>query len=156
PAVVVSPSGTTVAPLHVSLAVGAAKTGLAGHSTVPLAPTSMVGLVVSTTMMVCVCEALVLPHASIACQLLVSLYVFPHPAVVVSPSGTTVAPLHVSEAVGAAKTGLAGHSTVPLAPTSMVGLVVSTTMMVCVCDALVLPHASIACQLLVSLYVFPQ
>src|SRR5258708_1651466 len=101
PAAVVSLSGTTVAPPHVSLAVGELKVGLAGHSTVPSPPTSIVGLVVSTTVMVWVFDALVLPHASIACQLFASVYVFPQPWVVVSPSGTTVAPLHVSEAVGA-------------------------------------------------------
>src|SRR5260221_9604798 len=79
----------------------------------------MVGLVVSTTVIVCVFDALVLPHASIACQLRASVYVFPHPWVVVSPSGTTVAPPQVSLAVGELKVGLAGHSTVPSLPTSM-------------------------------------
>jgi hypothetical protein len=72
--VVVSPSGTIVALLHASLAVGAVKVGEAGHSTVPLAPASpIVGAVVSRTMMVWVRDSLVLPQSSIACQDLLSV-----------------------------------------------------------------------------------
>ena len=83
-------------------------------------------------MMVWVRDTLVFPHASTACQLLVSVYVPAQlPAVVVSPSGTTVEPPHASLAVGAVKVGEAGHSTVPLAPAlPIIGGVVSRTVMV--------------------------
>src|ERR1051325_11666083 len=141
PAVVVAPSSITVAPPHVSLVVGGLNTGVPGHSTVPSPPwppiegavvsiTWMVcstvpsppwppieGAVVSVTWIVCSTVPLVLPQASIACQLLVEEYVLPQvPAVVVAPSSTTVAPPHVSEAVGGLNTGVPGHSTVPSPP----------------------------------------
>src|SRR6202035_4492767 len=103
-------------------------------------------------MIVWVRDTLVLPHASTACQLLVSVNVFAQlPAVVVSPSCTTVALLHASLAVGAVKVGLAGHSTVAAPPAEpIVGGVVSRTVTVWVRETLVLPHASTACHDLVS------
>ena len=70
--------------------------------------------------------ALVLPQPSTARQLRVvtSAHAFPD---VVSPRFSTVAPLHVSEALGAVKLGSAGHSTVLSAPGEPIsGLVVST------------------------------
>jgi hypothetical protein len=57
----------------------------------------------------------------------------------------------VSEAVGAVKLGVAGHSIVEgpgAAP--IVGGLVSTTVTVRLFCALVFPHASTACQVLVS------
>src|SRR5437660_10096260 len=118
PAVVVSPRSCTVAPPQVSLAVGAVKVGEAGHSTVPSPPSPPIaGSLRSALPIFCVTVPLVLPQSSVAFQLLVEVYVFPHvPAVVVAPRSCTVAPPHVSEAVGAVKVGLAGHSTVPSAP----------------------------------------
>src|SRR5205807_10046928 len=98
PAVVVAPRSCTLAPPQVSEAVGAVKVGLAGHSTVPSAPCPpIVGGVLSTTLMVWLTVPLVLPQSSVAFQLLVDVYVFPHvPAVVVAPRSCTVAPPHVS------------------------------------------------------------
>jgi hypothetical protein len=56
-----------------------------------------------------------------------------------------------SEAVGAVKLGEAGHSMVALLPAlPIVGAVVSTTVIVWFREALVLPQASTACQVLVS------
>src|SRR5215471_17548066 len=118
----------------------------------------MLGAVVSITWMVRLTVPLVLPQSSIACQLLVEEYVLPQvPAVVVAPSSTTVAPPQVSDAVGALNTGVAGHSTVPSPPWPPIdGAVVSITWMVWLTVPLVLPQSSIACQLLVDEYVFPQ
>jgi hypothetical protein len=56
---------------HASLAVGAVKLGVAGHSMVALLPCPpIVGAVVSRTVMAWVTVPLVLPHASTAFQLL--------------------------------------------------------------------------------------
>ena len=69
---------------------------------------------------------LVLPQPSTARQLRVvtKAHAFPE---VVSPRFSTVAPLHVSDALGAVKLGVAGHSTVLSAPgVPIVGFVVST------------------------------
>jgi hypothetical protein len=64
---------------------------------------------------------------------------------------TTEEPPHASEAVGAVKLGVAGHSMVALAPAlPIVGAVVSATVIVWLRGALVLPQASTACQVLVS------
>ena len=58
---------------------------------------------------------------------------------------------HASEAVGAVKLGVAGHSTVPLAAGSAsTGGVLSSTVTVRLFCALVFPHASTACQVTVS------
>src|SRR5438093_10507791 len=73
PDAVVSLSCTTVAPPQASLAVGAVKLGVAGHSMVASAAGSArTGLVVSTTVTVRLFCALVLPQASTACQVTVS------------------------------------------------------------------------------------
>ena len=124
---VVSPRFCTVAPLHVSDAVGAVKLGVAGHSRVALPPaTPIVGAVVSTLVLRWVTVPLVLPQPSTALQLRVVTKVHEFPEVV-SPKFCTVAPLHVSDTVGAVKLGDAGHSTVLSAPgVPIVGLVVST------------------------------
>ena len=69
---------------------------------------------------------LVLPQPSTARQLRVvtKAHAFPD---VVSPRFCTVAPLQVSDTVGAVKLGDAGHSTVLFAPGEPIsGLVVST------------------------------
>src|SRR5256885_15361913 len=94
-------------------------------------------------MMVCVTVPLVLLQASTACQVLVSEYVFPQPAAVVSLSSTIEEVLHVSEVVGEVNVGEAGHSTVPSLPwPPIVGAWSSTTMMVCGTVPLVLLQAS--------------
>jgi hypothetical protein len=113
----------------------------------PAAP--ITGAVVSTLVLLWVTVPLVLPQPSTALQLRVvtKAHVFPE---VVSPRFTTVAPLHVSDTVGAVNDGEAGHSTVLFAPATIVGAVVSRTVTVWLCEALVLPQASLACQVLVS------
>ena len=70
--------------------------------------------------------ALVLPQPSTALQLrvLTRAHEFPE---VVSPRFCTVAPLQVSDTVGAVNDGEAGHSTVLFAPAAPItGAVVST------------------------------
>src|SRR5205814_8305888 len=102
--------------LHVSLDVGSVTPGIAGHSTVPSAGWLTVAAVFSLTLHVALPISLVLPHASMACQVLVRVYDPPHPAVELSLSSTIEELLHVSLEVGSVNTGMAGHSTVPLSP----------------------------------------
>jgi len=132
PAAVVSLSCTTVEVPHASLAVGAVKLGVAGQSMVALAPAALIeGGVLSRTVIVWL-TVLVLPQPSTALQVLVRVKLLAHvPAAVVSLTSFTVAPLQVSEAVGAVKLGVAGHSMVALAPCPLiVGGVVSLTVIV--------------------------
>ena len=94
----------------------------------PAAP--ITGAVVSTLVLLWVTVPLVLPQPSIALQLRVVTKVHEFPEVV-SPRFCTVAPLHVSDAVGAVKLGVAGHSRVALPPAAPItGAVVSRTVMV--------------------------
>ena len=94
----------------------------------PAAP--ITGAVVSTLVLLWVTVPLVLPQPSIALQLRVVTKVHEFPEVV-SPRFSTVAPLHVSDAVGAVNDGEAGHSTVLFAPGEpIVGAVVSRTVIV--------------------------
>src|SRR5438067_13753679 len=92
--------------------------------------------------------ALVLPQASTAFQLRVvtSAHEFPE---VVSPRFCTVAPLHVSDAVGAVNAGIVvPHSKVASLPAlPIVGPVVSTIGRWWCREGLVLPLASAAFQL---------
>jgi hypothetical protein len=124
--VVSLPTWLTVALLHESLAVGAVKVGLAGHSMVALAPAApIVGAVMSRTVMVCVTVPLVLPQALVARQALVSVYVPEQvPLTVVSlPTCATVGlPPHASEAVGVVNTGTVGQLMVLLLTVPIVGL----------------------------------
>ena len=90
----------------------------------------IVGLVVSTLVLLWVTVPLVLPQPSTARQLRVvtKAHAFPE---VVSVRVTSVAPLHVSDTVGAVNDGEAGHCTVLSAPGEpIVGLVVSATVIV--------------------------
>src|SRR6266478_3973021 len=90
----------------------------------------IVGLVVSTLVLLWVTVPLVLPQPSTALQLRVvtKAHWFPE---VVSPRFCTVAPLHVSDTVGAVNDGEAGHSTVLFAPCPpIIGGVVSRTVIV--------------------------
>src|SRR5205814_9057016 len=115
----------------VSLVVGSVNTGIAGHSTVPLSPCPpIIGGVLSSTIDRKRAVQGKLLHASTACQVLVQVYEPPHPAVELSLSSTIEELMHVSLEVGLVNTGMAGHSTVPSAGWLIVGLVVSTTMMV--------------------------
>jgi hypothetical protein len=94
------------------------KVGVDGHSIVALLPAlPTVGGVVSRTVIVWLTVALVLPHWSTALQLLVRVKLLAQlPAAVVSLTSFTVVALHASEAVGAVKLGVAGHSMVVLLP----------------------------------------
>src|SRR5437588_492210 len=94
----------------------------------PAAP--ITGPVVSTLVLVWVTVPLVLPQASTALQLRVVTKVHEFPEVV-SPRFCTVAPLHVSDAVGAVNAGIVvPHSRVASLPAlPIVGPVVSTRVM---------------------------
>ena len=93
--------------LHASLAVGAVNDGVAGQLIVVLAPwPPMVGGVLSVAVIVCDTVLLVLPHASIAFQVLVNVIVQPF-TVVTSPTRLTVAVPQASLAVGAVNDGVA-------------------------------------------------
>src|SRR3989442_1104004 len=118
-----------VAVPHVSEAVGEAKTGTAGHSIVLGPGTALiVGGVVSATLMVCEVVA-VWPQASVAVQ--VRTCTTGQVPLLLSAKVNVAVP-HVSEAVGEAKTGTAGHSIVLGPGTALiVGGVVSATLMVC-------------------------
>ena len=130
PAVELSLSSTIEELLHVSEDVGSVNTGMAGHSTVPSAGWLIVGAVVSTLVLLCWTVPLVLPHPSTALQLRVVTKVHEFPEVV-SPRSCTVAPLQLSEAVGAVNVAVAGHSTVLFAPAlPIVGPLVSRTVLV--------------------------
>src|SRR6266403_4422538 len=97
---------------------------------VPSLPPTIVGGVVSTLVLFCVTVPLVLPQPSTALQLRVvtKAHWFPE---VVSPRFCTVAPLHVSDTVGAVNDGEAGHSMVASLPCPpIVGSVLSSTVMV--------------------------
>jgi hypothetical protein len=121
-----SPSFVTEAVPHVSDAVGAVNTGVAGHSMVALAPCPpIVGAVVSTLVMLCARVTLTLPQASTALQLRVVTKVQALPEVV-SPRFCTETVPQVSDAVGGVNTGVAGHSMVWSAPAApIVGAEVS-------------------------------
>ena len=149
---VVSPRFCTEAPLHVSDAVGAVNAGIVvPHSKVASLPAlPIVGPVVSTLVLLWVTVPLVLPQPSTALQLRVVTKAHEFPEVV-SPRFCNVAPLHVSDTVGAVNDGEAGHSTVLFAPGEpIVGAVVSRTVIACVTIPLVLPQSSVAFQLLVA------
>ena len=133
--------------------------GVAVHSIVASAPALPIsGACVSTTVIVCVLVALVLPHASIASHVFVLVKLFAHvPAVVTSLNSLTDEVPHASLAVGAVNDGDAVHSIVASAPADpIVGAWVSLTVIVCVLVADVLPHASIASQVLVLVKLFAQ
>ena len=129
---VVSLRFCTEAPLHVSDAVGAVNAGIVvPHSKVASLPAlPIVGPVVSTLVLLWVTVPLVLPQPSTALQLRVVTKAHKFPEVV-SPRFCNVAPLHVSDTVGAVNDGEAGHSTVLFAPCPpIVGAVLSRTVTV--------------------------
>src|SRR5260370_13470352 len=93
-----------------------------------------------------------LPQAATAFQVRVSEQLLAQvPAAVVSLTCWTVAPPHVSEAVGGVNVGVVGHWMVALAPGEpIVGGLVSTTVMVWLTLPLMLPQPSTAFQVRVS------
>src|SRR5437660_4043893 len=109
-------------------------------------------------MMVCVTVPLVLPQSSASSTRRSDELVFPQvPAVVVAPRSCTVAPPHVSVAVGAVKVGEAGHSTVPLLPCPEIkGTVLYSTHMAILSVALGLPQTTVAFQLFADKSVLPH
>ena len=140
----------TVAPLQLSDAVGAVKDGDAAQSIVALPPElPIVGAVLSIAVITCVLVAERLPQASDASHVLVYTLLQDEPVVVLVNS-FTVAPLQLSDAVGAVKDGAAAQSIVALPPAlPMVGAVLSMAVITCVLVAERLPQASDASHVLV-------
>src|SRR2546425_3862489 len=116
---------------QVSLAVGGSKDQVLVHSTVLSGTQVMVGVVGSTTVTVWLHSA-VLPQASVARHVRVASKVLPQWPVrlVTVPTMVMVTLPQASLAVGALKDQALPHSTVLLGTQVMVGLVVSTTVMV--------------------------
>ena len=120
------PTCCTVAPLQASDAVGGVKVGVVVHSMVALVPAvPIVGACVSLTVMVWLRVVEVLPHASIAFHVLVTVFKHELPVVTSEPTVSTVAPLHASDAVGGVNDGEAVHSTVAFDVAPMTGSVLS-------------------------------
>src|SRR4030095_1863977 len=94
--------------------------GAAVHSIVLLAPAALItGACVSTIVIVCDLVTDVLPHASTAFHVLVTVLAQAVPPVTSAPTIFTVLVLHASLAVGAVNDGAAVHSIVagpPAAP----------------------------------------
>src|SRR6185503_9556071 len=137
---------------HASLAVGVPKLGVKGHSMVAATGTEVnTGAVLSVTVIVCDAVA-VLPHASVAINVLVRVYSLAQvPGALASVEVIDTVP-HASLAVGVPNDGVSGHSMVAATGTEVnTGAVLSVT--VIVCDAVaVLPHASVAINVLVRVY----
>jgi hypothetical protein len=105
----------------------------------------MVGACESTIVIVCDLVAEVLPQASVAFHVRVTVLAQAVPPVASAPIIFTVLELHASLAVGAVNDGVPVHSTVPLAPAlPMVGACVSTIVIVCDLVAELLPQPSTA------------
>jgi hypothetical protein len=92
----------------------------------------------------------VLPHASIAFHVLVIVLAHDVPPVTSLPTCCTVAPLQASLAVGGVNDGVAVHSIVAFVAVPIVGGCVSTMVIVWLRVPEVLPHASTASQVLVT------
>src|SRR5258705_1657904 len=155
PALTSPPTWFTVAPLHASVAVGAVNDGDAVHSIVAFAPAfPIVGACVSTNVIVWLRVTDVLPHASTAFHVLVTVGAHAVPALTSPPTWFTVAPLHASVAVGAVNDGDAVHSIVAFAPAfPIVGACVSTNVIVWLRVTDVLGHASTGFHVLVTVGV---
>src|SRR6476646_9110593 len=141
---------------HASLAVGVPKDGVSGHSMVAATGTEVnTGAVLSVTVIVCEAVA-VLPHASVAINVLVRVYSLAHvPGALASVEVMLTAP-HASLAVGVPNDGVSGHSMVAATGTEVnTGAVLSVTVIVCEAVA-VLPQASVAINVLVRVYSLAQ
>src|SRR6476661_1672783 len=141
---------------HASLAVAVPNDGVSGHSMVAAAGTEVnTGAVLSVTVIVCEAVA-VLPHASVAINVLVRVYSLVQvPGVLASVEVIDTLP-HASLAVGVPKLGVNGHSMVATTGTEVTtGAVLSVTVIVCEAVA-VLPHASVAINVLVRVYSLAQ
>jgi hypothetical protein len=97
---------------QLSVAVGVANSGVAGHSTVPSGGSgAKTGGVLSVTVMVWLAVR-VLPQTSVAVQVRVTLYSCGQPPGVVTSANLSLgAGSQASVTVGVAKLGVAGHST---------------------------------------------
>src|SRR6266853_487537 len=141
-----------------SVAVGASKVQATPCSTVLLVLLHvMTGAVVSTTVTFWLQE-LLLPQASVACQVRVASKVLPQwPVTLVTVLRIVIVALPLlSVAVGASKVQSAPCSTVLLVLLHvMTGAVVSTTVTFWL-QELLLPQASVACQVRVASKVLPQ
>src|SRR6185436_12608746 len=136
-----------------SVAVATAKTGVAGQLMVLGAGRAAItGAVVSTTLMVWL-AVLLLPHASVAVQVRVTLYEPAHAPLVFTSAKVRVKALpQASVAVATANTGVAGQVMVLGAGRAAItGAVVSTTLIVWLA-VLLLPQASVAVQVRLTLY----
>ena len=136
-----------------SEADGVEKFGSFGHWMVCGPPTPVIsGGVLSSTVMVCDAVEL-LPQASVAVHVLVTLYSCGQdPGVVTSACVNEGVTAQMSEADGVEKLGSFGHWMVCGPPTPVItGAVLSSTVMIC--DAVeLLPQASVAVHVLVTLY----
>ena len=122
----------TVAPLQASDAVGGVNDGVAVHSIVAFAPAlPIVGPWLSLRVMVWLRVVEVLPHASTAFHVLVTVREHEVPAVTSDPTICIVAPLQASDAVGGVNVGVAVQSIVAFVPAfPMVGGWLSLSVMV--------------------------
>ena len=141
---------------QLSVAEGVVHAGVPVHS-MDEGPGSplITGGVVSSTLNVCV-ATVVLPHASVAVQVLVIVYSFGQlPGVVASLEERVAAP-QLSVAVGVVHVGVPEHSIDTGAGNALItGGVVSSILKVCVATA-VFPQASVAVQVRVMEYLFVQ
>ncbi len=136
-----------------STAVASPKTGVFGHSTGETTVGHVItGAVVSTTSIVLL-QLLELPTQSVAVHVRVTLYSCGHvPGVVTSSYVIVGESSQASTAVASPKTGVFGHSTGETTVGQVItGAVVSTTSIVLLHEAL-LPQASVAVQVRVTLY----
>src|SRR6187431_1613403 len=155
PLVVTSADVMVTAP-QASLAVAVAKDGVSGHSMVVAAGNALnTGAVLSSTVITWEAVA-VLPQASVAVNVLVRVYSLAQAPLVVTSADVMVTPPQASLAVAVANDGVSGHSMVVAAGNALnTGAVLSST--VITCDAVaVLPQASVAVNVLVTVYSLAQ
>src|SRR5688572_8717725 len=141
---------------HASLAIAVPNDGVKGHSIVAAGGTEVnTGAVLSSTVIVCVAVA-VLPQASVAINVLVTVYSLAQvPGVEASVDVIATVP-QASVAVGVPNDGVKGHSIVAAGGVVVnIGAVLSSTVIVCVAVA-VLPQASVAINVLVTVYSLAQ
>ena len=148
---VVTSANVKVGVPQLSVAVGVAHDGVPVHSIVVGAgKVEITGGTVS--LMSIVWEAvIVFPHASVAVQVLVILYDPGHVPGVLTSANVSVGVPQLSVAVGVVQDGVPEHSIVEgPGNADMTGGIVSSTLIVCEA-VVVLPHASVAVQVLVIL-----
>src|SRR6185503_4887437 len=138
------------------VAFAVANEGVSGHSMVVAAGNALnTGAVLSSTVITWDAVA-VLPQASVAVKVLVRVYSLAHAPLVVASTDVMVTAPQASDAVAVANDGVSGHSMVVAAGNALnTGGVLSST--VITCDAVaVLPQASVAVNVLVTVYSLAQ